>query len=143
MADGLSGDLPIRETFPVPRYCPDDLLRGEDKLWCPGKPLRIAYVTWNMANNRPRMDEVSAYCVHPNAHLIVVGTQENGPYMGSNKMQNRWAKTVRDVCLGGQYELVGKHHMWAVHMLVFARKRDVAKYVSRAHTSPGRERIHG
>lgn len=135
VADGLSGDLPIRETFPVPRYCPDDLLRGEDKLWCPGKPLRIAYVTWNMANNRPRMDEVSAYCVHPNAHLIVVGTQENGPYMGSNKMQNRWAKTVRDVCLGGQYELVGKHHMWAVHMLVFARKRDVAKYVSRAHTS--------
>ncbi|KPI86754.1 putative endonuclease/exonuclease/phosphatase [Leptomonas seymouri] len=136
VASGLStNELPIRETFPIPRYCPDDLLRGEDKLWCPGKPLRIAYITWNMANKEPRMDEVSAYCIHPNAHLVVVGTQENGPYIGSNKQQKRWAKTVRDRCLGGQYELMGQHHMWAVQMLVFARKRDVAKYVSRSHAS--------
>jgi hypothetical protein len=135
MAAGLTTDLPIRESFPIPRYCPDDLLRGEDKLWSPGKPLRIAYVTWNMANKEPRMDEVSAYCIHPNAHLIVVGTQENGPYVGSNKLQNKWARTIGEVCLSGQYELVGKHHMWAVQMLVFARKRDVAKYVSHAHAS--------
>ncbi|KPA80007.1 putative endonuclease/exonuclease/phosphatase [Leptomonas pyrrhocoris] len=136
MASGLRlPDLPTRESFPVPRYCPDDLLRGEDKLWCPGKPLRIAYVTWNMANKEPRMDEVSAHCIHPNAHLVVVGTQENGPYIGTNKLQNKWARTIGDVCLGGQYELVGKHHMWAIQMLVFARKRDVAKYVSRPHAS--------
>ncbi|KAG5465415.1 hypothetical protein CUR178_00118 [Leishmania enriettii] len=124
-----------RETFPVPRYCPDDLLRGEDKIWAPGKPLRIAYVSWNMASKRPRSCEVSTYCIHPNAHLVVVGTQENGPYLMSNKRQQRWMKFVSHACLGGQYELVGKHHMWAVQMLVFARRRDVAHYVSRAHAS--------
>ncbi|KAG5464676.1 hypothetical protein LSCM4_00116 [Leishmania orientalis] len=124
-----------RETFPVPRYCPDDLLRGEDKIWAPGKPLRIAYVSWNMASKRPRSCEVSNYCIHPNAHLVVVGTQENGPYLMSNKRQRRWMKIVSHACLGGQYELVGKHHMWAVQMLVFARRRDVANYVSRAHAS--------
>ncbi|KAK7201731.1 endonuclease/exonuclease/phosphatase [Novymonas esmeraldas] len=125
----------VRETFPIPRYCPDDLLRGEDKIWSPGKPLRIAYITWNMASKEPRTSEVSAYCIHPNAHLVVVGTQENGPYLLSNKLQRRWVKSVSQVCLGEQYELVGSHHMWAVQMLVFARRRDVAMYVSRAHAS--------
>ncbi|GET93180.1 endonuclease/exonuclease/phosphatase, putative [Leishmania tarentolae] len=124
-----------RETFPIPHCCPDDFLRGDDKNWAPGKPLRIAYVTWNMANKKPRTNEVSAYCIYPNAHIVVVGTQENGPYVMSNKHQRRWIKTVSQVCLGGQYELVGKHHMWAVQMLVFARRRDVAHYISRAHVS--------
>ncbi|CBZ25958.1 putative endonuclease/exonuclease/phosphatase [Leishmania mexicana MHOM/GT/2001/U1103] len=127
--------LSTRETFPIPRCCPDDLLRGDDKIWAPGKPLRIAYVTWNMASRRPRTGEISAYCIYPNAHLVVVGTQENGPYVSSNEHQRRWTKIVSQVCLGGQYELVGKHHMWAVQMLVFARRRDVAHYISRAHAS--------
>ncbi|XUY36848.1 endonuclease/exonuclease/phosphatase, putative [Leishmania panamensis] len=141
LADGtfVSGadetTFPTRETFPIPRYCLDDLLRGEDKIWAPGKPLRIAYISWNMASRRSRVGEVSAYCIHPNAHLVVVGTQENGPYLISNKLQRRWAKTVSQVCLGGQYELVGKHHMWAVQMLVFARRRDVVHYISRSHTA--------
>ncbi|CAG9583633.1 endonuclease/exonuclease/phosphatase_-_putative [Leishmania major strain Friedlin] len=127
--------LSTRETFPIPRCCPDDLLRGDDKIWIPGKPLRIAYVTWNMASKRPRTGEVSAHCIYPNAHLVVVGTQENGPYVMSNKRQRRWTKIVSHACLGGQYELVGQHHMWAVQMLVFARRRDVAHYISRAHAS--------
>ncbi|KAG5489989.1 hypothetical protein JKF63_00108 [Porcisia hertigi] len=125
----------VRETFSIPRFCPDDLLSGHEKMWVPGKPLRIAYITWNMASKGPRTSEVSAYCIHPNAHLVVVGTQENGPYVVSNKLQRRWTKTVSQACLGGQYDLVGKHHMWAVQMLVFARRRDVASYVSRVHAS--------
>ncbi|CAC9549364.1 endonuclease/exonuclease/phosphatase [Leishmania donovani] len=143
--NGTAGSFPLtrannpalstRETFPIPRCCPDDLLRGDGKMWTPGKPLRIAYVTWNMASKRPRTGEVSAHCIYPNAHLVVVGTQENGPYVMSNKHQRRWTKIVSQACLGGQYELVCQHHMWAVQMLVFARRRDVAHYISRAHAS--------
>lgn len=134
-AGDSSGEIPVRESFRIPRHCPDDLLRGDDKYWRPGKPLRIAYITWNMANKAARFGEISSYCIHPNAHLIVVGTQENGPYLFSTGEQTRWAHAVTQHCLGDQYELVGKHAMWAIQLLVFARRRDIVQYVSQVHTS--------
>ncbi|CAD2214208.1 endonuclease/Exonuclease/phosphatase [Angomonas deanei] len=124
-----------RETFKVPLVCPDDLVAGTDKMWCPGKPLRIAYVTWNMAGKKPRAGEVSSFCIHPNAHIVVVGTQENGGYLIGNRKQKKWLKEITTNCLKNNYKLVKATHMWALHLAVFARDRDVAAYVSHAHTA--------
>lgn len=123
------------ETFEVPRACPDDHLTGEAHYWLPGKSLRIAYISWNMASSVPRTTEVASFGIHPNAHIIVVGTQENGPYLGSNRHQRAWMRTVESECLRDTYTLVGKSHMWAIHIMVFARTRDVARYVSLQETS--------
>ncbi|CCW59987.1 unnamed protein product [Phytomonas sp. EM1] len=131
------------ETFKVPIACPDDLLEGEDSYWRPGKPLRISFTTWNMAKRRPRMDEVESVCIHPNAHLIAVGTQENGHLVNNQQRHSRWVKDIASRCLKNQYALVGTRCLWGIHLVLFARRRDVAGYVSHVHGSEVRRGLFG
>lgn len=123
------------DSMDIPDVCTDegDNL-SENRQWSPGKPIRVAYVTWNMANRSPSAKQVSQ-CIRPNAHIIVVGTQENGPYVGLNTSQENWEKLVECSCLKNQYTKVGSNRLWALHIVVFARKRDVAKYVTHCHFS--------
>ncbi|CUG87345.1 endonuclease/exonuclease/phosphatase, putative [Bodo saltans] len=123
------------ETFPVPPRCYDEVdstdhVRG---LWAPGLPLIISYVTWNMAQTRPAPQEVADFCVRPNAHLVVVCTQENGPYVGLNTQHVEWEQLIEDVCLQGKYVRVATKSLWAIHLGVYARLHDVALYVREVH----------
>lgn len=120
----------------VPEQCPDDVVEREiDRTWMPGKELRISYVTWNMANREPNAMQVSSQCIHPNGHIVVIATQENGPYIGSNRAQKEFEKLVSSVCLKNEYDVVGIKKMWALHLMVLARRRDVAQYVSHVETA--------
>lgn len=124
-------DLVQGDDVVVPEHCPDDLMETEEgRTWVPGKVLRVAYVTWNMANREPKAMQLSSKCVHPNAHIIIIATQENGPYIGSNKYQRDFERLITSECLKDQYEEVATKKMWAMHLMVLARKRDVARYVS-------------
>ncbi|SCU71607.1 endonuclease/exonuclease/phosphatase, putative [Trypanosoma equiperdum] len=111
------------ETFPVP----DSLKRNS---WIPGEVLRVAYITWNMAHAKPDFYRVSKYCICPNAHLVVVCTQENGcNWYAKKKQQRQWRDHITQACLKNSYELVGCNSLWYIHMLVYARKHDVAPHV--------------
>jgi hypothetical protein len=119
------------ETFPVPARCCDEVDSTDHAggLWAPGLPLMISYVTWNMAQARPAPQEVADFCVRPNAHLVVVCTQENGPYVGLNTQHEEWEQLIEDVCLQGKYVRVATKSLWAIHLGVYARQHDVAHYV--------------
>lgn len=122
------------DTFPLPQQCPDDAgTTPEEQVWCPGKPLRVVFVTWNMAGRPPNESQIASSCIHPNGHIVIVGTQENGPYLGSNRSQKQWEKIVSSVCLRGAYDKIGSEKLWASHVMVFARRRDVAGYISHVH----------
>ncbi|ESS70022.1 putative endonuclease/exonuclease/phosphatase [Trypanosoma cruzi] len=116
------------ETFPVPVSLPEEK-------WVPGKPLRISYVSWNMAHRRPNFEDVSGHCIHPNAHIVAVCTQENGSYVRVKKEQRQWERHVRQNCLHGEYVLVGRKELWYIQLLVYARKKDVASYVGYSEAS--------
>lgn len=120
----------------IPKRCPDDLLEGlEDRTWTPGKTLRVSYVTWNMACKEPSAVQLSSGCIHPNGHVIVIATQENGPYIGSNRFQQNFEKIVVEQCLKGEYVVVTIKKMWALHLMVLARKRDVALHIAHVETA--------
>ncbi|KEG14985.1 endonuclease/Exonuclease/phosphatase [Trypanosoma grayi] len=116
------------ETFPVPT-------KMSDEPWCPGKPLRVAYVSWNMGHREACKEEVSLYCIRPNAHIIVVCTQENGDHLGLKGKQKRWTKFVGQTCLQNLYTLVGHKTLWCIQLLVYARQSDVAPYVQQTDAS--------
>lgn len=133
-------DIPFEisdESFPVPARCADDLTAANgcshSDLWHPGKALDVAYITWNMAQKPPLPDEVCDFCVRPNAHIVVVSTQENGPYIGLNTQHSKWLKLLESVCLRGNYSMIAQQSLWAVHLVVFARSRDVAMYIREVH----------
>lgn len=139
-------DIPFEvteETFPLPLQCADEVPHHPDEggqsrtpldaVWFPGKPLDIAYVTWNMAQNRPDARDVADYCVRPNAHIVVVCTQENGPYVGLDTQHAQWEALLKDVCLRNSYQVVASRSLWALHLIVFARKRDVCLYIREVH----------
>lgn len=120
----------------IPKHCPDDLLEGlEDRTWKPGKTLRVSYVTWNMAGKEPSAVQLSSGCIHPNGHVIVIATQENGPYIGSNRFQQSFEKIVMEQCLKGEYVVVAIKKMWALHLMVLARKRDVAHHITQVESA--------
>lgn len=110
-----------QETFPLPEAPPPQ--------WRPGQELVVMYFTWNMAQVDARAAEVQQFGIRPIAHVIVVSTQENGPYVGTNTSHARWRSIVETDCLKGQYEVVGEGSQWALHLLVLARKSDAAQYV--------------
>lgn len=127
---------PKIDSVEVEKVCPDE--HGstcEERTWRPGKPLRVAYVTWNMAGRSANVQQLSSSCIHPNAHIIIIATQENGPYIGTNSSQRAFEKIVTRDCLKDQYIKIAFKRLWACHMMVLARKRDVAFYVSHVHTS--------
>ncbi|ESL10059.1 endonuclease/Exonuclease/phosphatase [Trypanosoma rangeli SC58] len=110
------------ETCPVP-------VSLSEKMWVPGNPLRISYVSWNMGHKCPNFGDVARYCIHPNAHIVVVCTQENGIHLLVNRDRNKWEKHVGRTCLHGDYVLVGRKEMWYIQLLVYARRKDVASYI--------------
>jgi hypothetical protein len=109
-----------KETYPLPQISPPP--------WTPGQDLVVLIYTWNMAQETARAAEVREHGIRPIAHIIVVSTQENGPYVGTNDAHAAWRSMVVSACLGGHYDVVGEGSQWALHMLVLARKSDVAKY---------------
>ena len=115
-----------QETFALPSIAPD--------LWSPGHELSILYFTWNMAQNPARPQELRQFGIRPIAHIIVVSTQENGPYVGTNDEHRTWRNLVETNCLDREYTVVGEVSMWALHILVLARTKDVAKYVREVET---------
>lgn len=124
------------ETFPVPARCSDEVDSTDHHaggLWAPGKPLIMSYITWNMAQLPPSPQEVADFCVRPNAHIVVVCTQENGPYVGLNTQHLEWEQLIATVCLQGKYERVATKSLWAIHLGVYARGHDVATYVREVH----------
>eukprot|EP00796_Vickermania_ingenoplastis_P004916 gene4916-3528_t len=127
---------PDADSTEIPLCCPDEYgATPEERTWAPGKTLRVSYVTWNMAGRDPNPLQVASTCILPHGHIVIVATQENGPYIGSNKDQKEWEQLVENKCLKGQYAMVGREHLWASHIMVFARKRDVALYFSHVHCS--------
>ncbi|RNF17903.1 endonuclease/Exonuclease/phosphatase [Trypanosoma conorhini] len=110
------------ETFTVPVGLPE-------KMWAPGKPLRISYVSWNMGHKSPNLGEVAKYCIHPNAHIVVVCTQENGKRLLVKKDRNEWEKHVARTCLLEKYVLLGRKELWYIQLLVYVRRKDVASYI--------------
>ena len=95
------------ETFTIPSCTADELsgLPGSyDGSWAPGKSLQLAFVTWNMAQcHVPFTEEdVCKYCIRPNAHIVVVSTQENGPYVGLNTAHRQWQEIVDESALQGR-----------------------------------------
>lgn len=134
----------IEGSVRVPYNCYDDTgadgasqqqKSQEQMMWYPGKTLRVTYVSWNMRRCKPNIKQLSESCILPNAHIIVVATQENGPYLGTNAWQKRWEHNVTVDCLNRQFTLVGKEQLWAVHIAVYARTRDVLQYVDHVHHS--------
>lgn len=124
------------ESFPIPVVCEDDenaTPQCASATWAPGKKLIVAYVTWNMAQKDPVPHEISSYCVRPNAHIVVVSTQENGPYVGLNDKHREWERLLDDIALQGKYHPIAAQTLWAIHLMVFVRKRDVAAYVREVH----------
>lgn len=101
--------------------------------WTPGKPLQLFYGTWNMAQKDCKADEISNNFIAPNAHIIAVCTQENGPYVGSNVAHTRWETVLTSIL--PEYTRVEAVGMWATHLMVFARTTDVLPYVTEVHTS--------
>lgn len=59
-----------------------------------------------MAHTIPNENEVAAHCIHPNAHIIIVATQENGPYIGDHGPQRAWLHCIQYKCLHNKYTLV-------------------------------------
>ncbi|RNF08905.1 endonuclease/Exonuclease/phosphatase [Trypanosoma rangeli] len=110
------------ETCPVP-------VSLSENMWVPGKPLRISYVSWNMGHRCPNFEDVARYCIHPNAHIVVVCTQENGTRLLVNSDRRKWKKHVDHTCLDGKYVLVGRKELWYIQLLVYARREDVASYI--------------
>jgi hypothetical protein len=58
--------------------------------WQFGDPLVVAYLTWNQANEPPPTDGTLTHMIKPCAHIVCVGTQENGPYLGGAKHHDQW-----------------------------------------------------
>ncbi|ORC93093.1 endonuclease/Exonuclease/phosphatase [Trypanosoma theileri] len=110
------------ETFPVPSAITEEP-------WTPGQPLRISYISWNMAHKPPVHNEVSSFCIRPNAHIVVVCTQENGSHLSVKREQQQWVNYVTSTCLQDNYILVRQKTLWYIQILVYARKGDVATYV--------------
>jgi hypothetical protein len=79
----------------------------------------------------------------PNAHIIAVATQENGPYVGLSTRHKEWEKLLEEVCLERRYTKIAAISLWAVHLIVFARTRDVAKYVRHAHVGSVKTGVMG
>lgn len=131
------------ETFVIPSCTADEqtgLPGSYDGSWAPGKPLQIAFVTWNMAqcDVLRTEDDVCQHCIRPNAHLVVVSTQENGPYVGLNTAHRQWQSIVDEAALQGRYTCVMQQTMWAIHLAVFARTRDVAPHIANVHVDTQR-----
>nr|CCC93701.1 putative endonuclease/exonuclease/phosphatase [Trypanosoma congolense IL3000] len=126
------------ETFPVPASI------GGDR-WCPGEPLRVSYITWNMAHLKPQYCDVSDHCIRRNAHIVAVCTQGNGSnWINRRKQQQLWCDFVSTTCLLGRYELVGSCSLRYTQLLVFVRQEDVAPYVDIVEKSCVRSGIiHG
>ena len=99
--------------------------------WAPGKPLEIFSGTWNMAQNDFNADEVGGNFITPSAHIIAICTQENGPYVGSNAMHKRWEDGVR--ALLPTYTRIAASTLWAVHMIILARTKDVFPFICEVH----------
>lgn len=127
---GLSCAPPSISTE-IPKNCPDDEAAAEeDRVWTPGKPIRLAYITWNMAGRPPDVQQLSTSCIFPNAHIIVVSTQENGPYVGTNDSQKNFEDIVEKICLKNLYVKIGVERLWATNIIILARKRDFAHHVA-------------
>jgi hypothetical protein len=118
--------------------------------WRFGTALTITYVTWNMAQSAPPSDDSLRSIVRPTAHVIAFGTQENGPYVGSNTAHLAWQERImRDLNAdagGGKptwgYRLVDALSMYATHLVVVVRD-DVAKYVDDVHSASEKTGLAG
>ena len=131
-----------------------------DELWRYGDPLLVAYLTWNQASETPPTGAGLADLIKPCGHIICVSTQENGPYVGSSKMQDAWQASVVELLnnppanpgpsppVSGEaaqakpgqrgrrrrwkYHVAGVQAMMATHMTVLVRE-DVYRHVAMEH----------
>ena len=104
-----------------------------DSIWVPGRDLLIAYVTWNMAQQAPTEDDI-VRLARPTAHIICVATQENGAYVGSNKVHEEWECSVQRA-LGPNYVVLKSISMMALHLMVACRQFDVYSHIVGVHAS--------